>query len=206
MSEYSMTFKDRLTKEVQAPLIILGLIVNVVEIGRPQPSPGDPRIATQETMISIRVENIIRGRVEVDLLDVVFFSYSRTNERDLGRVTFAPETGQRRLFFLWKDGSVYRTIGDVTDYTLPVHTGQFKRDSCTGKDAGCCIAEIVLTPPPDKQLFGFGMDLPELTYAAAFLCSPQKAREKLEGLAQHRDKGVASNAKNLLWMLRQWFP
>ena len=206
VSEYSMMYEDRLSKEMRAPLIVLGVIVNVIEVGKPQRSPGDPRIATQKTIISIRVENIVRGRVEEDLLDVVFFAYSRTNERELGRVTFAPKTGQRRLFFLWTDGAAYRTIGDVTDYTLLVRSGPFRSDNCTGKGAGCCIAEIVLRPPLDEQLYGFVKDLPESTYAAAFLCSPQDAREKLEGLAQHRDERVAASAKDMILMLKQWFP
>lgn len=171
VSDYSMTYKDRLSRDMQAPLIVLGEVVDVREVGEPRKSPGDPRILTQETVISIRVENVIRGRIDRDHIDVVFFAYSRKNQKD-----------------------------------LRVRNGPFKDNGCGNKREDCCIADILLRPPPDELVEGFLYDLPNLTYAAAVLCSPHSARESLLRLAQHRDEGVRAGTKDMLSMLGQWFP
>lgn len=201
-----MTYRDRLSREGQAPFIVLGMVVDVRKGDEASRSPGDPRIATEETIISIHVEHVLRGRINRDYLDVVYFAYSRANERDLGRITYTPETGQRRLFFLRTEGETFRTIGDVTDYTLPVRSGPIMSGTCAGKSAGCCIAAILLRPPPDEQVGGFLKDLPDSTYAAALFCSPQAARERLLRLAQHRDERIAAGADEMILMLGQWFP
>lgn len=206
LSEYTMTYHDRLLKEVQAPLIVLGVVVNVRVTGKPRPSPGDPRITTQETVISIKVENVIKGHVSQGHLDIIFYKYSVSNKRELGRRTYDPETGQRQVFFLRREGEAYRTVGDVTHYTLPVRSTSTGSNRCIGKTTGCCIADLLLAPPTITETAGFLRDLPQATYAAAVLCSPQEAREKLEALARHDPGRIGGDAEDMVRMLGLWFP
>src|SRR5580658_1210266 len=59
-SDYSLTMRDRLRFEMQAPVIVSGRVVDVKEIGLPQLSSGDRRILVQLTRIRIAVEQKIK--------------------------------------------------------------------------------------------------------------------------------------------------
>lgn len=48
-SEYTLTFDDRLRKQINAPIIAQGKVLRVEEIGFPRLSSDDWRIATQLT-------------------------------------------------------------------------------------------------------------------------------------------------------------
>ena len=61
MSDYRLPFNERLRVEAAAPVIVLGRVLDVKEIGQPQRSNGDPRIKTQLTRINIDVEEVIKG-------------------------------------------------------------------------------------------------------------------------------------------------
>ena len=207
MSDYRLSFDERLRIEEAAPIIVLGNVLAVSNVGGPRKSLGDPRLKTQLTQIRIDVEETIKGSVRSNPMEFYFFAYSRENEVDLGVPRYVPEVGQQRIYFLkpWED--TYRSVGDVTNYTLPVRSGAHARGFCQSKEPGCCIAEILLVPAQDIDVEWFVHDLgPYSAYAAGVLCSPRKAQDLLKELAQNPDTRIADSAIDIMSMLGQWWP
>jgi hypothetical protein len=207
MSDYRLSFNERLRIEAAAPIIVLGKVLAVSNVGTSQRSPGDPRIKTQLTQIRIDVEEVIKGKVRSNPMEFYFFAYSSENEVDLGVPRYVPEIGQYRIYFLkpWED--TYRSVGDVTNYNLPVNSGTHARGFCQGKESGCCIAEILLVPGPDIDVKGFLQDLgPSSAYAAGVLCSPRRAQELIKQLTQNSDTRIGDGATDIMSMLEQWWP
>jgi hypothetical protein len=197
MAEYRLTFSERLRFEITAPVIVLGRVTKVNEIGKPRHSPGDSRILTQLTEIELTVEDTMHGDIRDGRLAFYYFTYSSQNTTDLGVPRYIPEVGQRRIYFLTRDGNTYRSIGDVTNYNLPVRSGIHSSEPCRGTP-GCCIAEVLLVPGKDVDIGAFATYLDQDAYAASTLCSPQKARELLEQLMNYPDKRIANQAREVL--------
>lgn len=205
-SEFAMPLDERLRIEAAAPIIVLGNVLEVVSIGKPRRSSVEPRIMTQLTKIKIDIEHAIKGGVRSNSLDFYYFTYSPKNHLELGIPTYIPEVGHRRIYFLkpWKD--VYRAVGDVTNYSLPVRSGTHANDFCRGKEAGCCIAELLLVPADGLDVDWFLRDLGSSAYAAGTLCSPVKAKELLKGLMKHSNARIAEEAKDVGQVAGQWWP
>lgn len=207
MSDYRLPFNERLRIEAAAPIILFGKVLSVSNVGTAQRSTGDTRIKTQLTQIRIDVEETIKGSVDSNPLQFYFFTYSAENEIDLGIQRYMPEVGQRRIYFLKPWDHMYRSVGDVTTYNLPVHSGTHPKGFCQGKEPGCCMAEILLGPQPDIDVEWFVHDLgPSSTYAAGVLCSPRKAEELVGALTRHSDTRIAGAATDTISMLKQWWP
>jgi hypothetical protein len=205
--ELTIPFKELLQQEAVAPVIVLGTVTSVTPMGGPQRSAGEPRILTELTQINIDVEIPIRGGTGTGPMSFYYFKYSSENRVELGRPTYVPEIGQRRIYFLKPWDRTYRTIGDVIPYNLPVRSGRHNRQICRGKQAGCCIAEILLTVEEDASAVAFVNELGSLTaYAAGELCSPGRAQELLQQLISNPDERVAHAASDIMTVLEQWWP
>jgi hypothetical protein len=206
VSEYRLAMAERLQKEVAAPVIVAGTVVSVRNIGAPTRSPGDPRILTQLTTIRVDVEHVIKGSITVNPVDFYFFVYSDENRRDLGVPRYIPAPGHRRIYFLkpWADG--YRSVGDVTMYNLALWTGTHSKEVCDNKGAGCCIAELLLSPQQDITPETFIREMGPSAYAAGVLCSPQASQQLLERLSKSADTRIAAAASDALSMVTQWWP
>src|SRR5579864_7945646 len=206
-SEYTLPFNKRLQIESTAPIIVLGTVVHVSEIGAAQRSPGDLRVFTQLTQITINIEAVIKGAMTAEAIEFYFFTYSPRNEADLGVPRYIPEVGQRRIYFLKYWETTYRSIGDVTNYTLQVASGTHRPGFCQGKDPGCCIADILLIPTEDVDVGWFALELGRSSaYAAGGLCSPVKIVELISTLTRYPNKEIADSAIKTMHMLPQWWP
>jgi hypothetical protein len=197
-SDYRLAFDKRLHFEMAAPIIVMGDVVEVHQEGQSRKSPGDSRIMTQLTRIKIDVEEAIVGVVDTNLIDVYYFVYSQANKVDLGVPRYVPSVGQRRIYFLKVSNGIYRSIGDVTDYTLPVRTGSHRKGFCHGKEAAYCIAQMLLVPQQDVDAKSFVAHLPDEEYAAEVICSPSVAREMMQNLTQNRDRQIANGAREFI--------
>lgn len=197
-SEYHLQFDQRLRIEGGAPIIILGSVLDATDIGEPKTSKGDSRILVQHTRLSVHIEEVIKGNVGEDRADIDLFTYSQQNKVDLGLPLYIPEIGQRRIYFLRAENHRYRSVGDVTNYNIPVRTGLHSKGFCKGKTPGCCIAEILLIPGTDAAVESFVAHLYEAEYTASILCSKRTAIDLLTQLTQHADKTIAEGAEQLL--------
>jgi hypothetical protein len=196
-SQYRETFEEKLRKEISAPIIVQGRVREVHEVGRPKTSSGDARVKTQNTRIRIDVELTVRGNVNASQLEFSYFTFSHLSLTSLGVPSYIPDVGQRRFFFLKYENGLYRSIGDVTDYTLRVSSGLHPSAYCRAKEPGCCLAEILLTPMPMKfDRKQFVIDLTQSSYIAQILC-PRLQRELLERLAGDTDEAIANLAGDL---------
>jgi hypothetical protein len=192
---------------VAAPIIVLGKVLNVENVGGSARSPGDPRIRTQLTRIKIDVEQIVKGSIRSNAIEFYFFTYASDNRVDLGVPRYVPEIGQRQIYFLEPWQKTYRSIGDVTNYNLPMPSGTRPKDFCRGKDPGCCMAEMLLVPGRGVEVDWFVRDLgPSSAYAAGIFCSPRRVQELLVKLTSNPDNRIADSAMDVMPMLEQWWP
>jgi hypothetical protein len=195
-----LPFEERLRLEARAPIIVCGRVLRADAVGQPHTSPGDRRIKTQLTRIEIELEEVIRGNVPDDPLVFYYFTYSADNDRDLGVPRYIPEPGQRRIYFLMRDAGVYRSVGDVTDFTLKMPSGIHRRDFCRGKEPGACMAEMLLTPGEGFEVEAFVARLTVDAYAASILGSPAQVRGLLDRLRTMPDARVAGRAAEVATM------
>jgi hypothetical protein len=198
-SDYRLPYAERLRFESGAPIIVLGRVLEANDIGRPAPSRGDPRVILSLTRIRIDVEQVVRGPVRANPIEFYYFTFSSQNRKNLGVPYYLPTLGQRRIFFLKPSDGTYRSVGDLTDYTLRAMTGNHPKEFCKGKTPGCCIADLSLIPGEgfDRKFFVAG--LTEAHYAAGVLCSQTAARSLMELLEESPDKLIAERARQELW-------
>ena len=202
-SQYNELLEHKLRVEVAAPVVLVGRVTKVGYIGPPRPSPGDVRMNTQLTRITIDVETVIKGSVPTNLVTFYYFIFAKENATDLGRPRYIPEGGQRRIFFLKPENGLLRSVGDVTDYTLGLRSGRHARDYCQGENAGGCIGMMLLTPgESDFENDAFARDLYQSAYVTGVLCSRTAARTLLERLMQSRDSKIAASARATVVMMR----
>jgi hypothetical protein len=198
-SDVHLSFDQRLRIEARAPIIVAGRVVQVNKLGQPEPSRGDHRIGCQLTRITVDVDEIIKGDIGSSQIEFYYFTYSpMASEADLGALRYLPAVGQNRIFFLspFKDG--YRSVGDLTDYTLRFSTGRHQRGFCTGKSPGCCIAEILLVPQRNADIDQFVLDLIAAAGAAEVLCSRDVAQSLLQRLTAHPDHRISEWAREVI--------
>jgi hypothetical protein len=200
LSDYTLSFDERLRLELAAPIIVLGKVTDVEVVGTPTKSLGDPRINTQLTNIRISVEMAIKGGPLPNQLRFSLFTYSQQNDATLGVPQYNPAVGQRRIYFLkrWSDG--YRSIGDVTNYNLHIESGTHEEGVCGGISPGCCIARLLLVPGQNFDADQFAKDIGPAAAASQVLCSRAEARALLEKLTTHRDKRIADAAIDIISM------
>ena len=200
MSDYRLSFNQRLRTEIDAPIIVVGRVLDVHDLGQPIRSPGDFRIKTQLTRIRIAVENVVKGTVGKRVIEFYYYAYSTESDVDLGVPRYLPEIGQRRIYFLTPWETTYRSIGDVTNFTLQVRSGIHRDTFCRGKQPGCCIAETLLVPGKNLDVPSFAAGLIEAKAAASFLCSAARTRGLLQSLAENTDKRISDRANQVLQM------
>lgn len=199
MSDYHLPFDQRLRFEMGAPIIVLGHVLEVKEIGPPKGSSADPRIKTQLTQIKIDIEEVIKGALISNPIEFYYFTFSPSaSEVDLGVPRYLPDVGQRRIYFLKLVNGSYRSVGDITDYTLRVSSGSRTRGFCKGTPPGCCIAEILLMPQQDLDTAWFVLDLIQSEYVAEKLCSRRTAQDLMQKLIQHPDQRISDRARQVI--------
>jgi hypothetical protein len=203
-----MAFDVRLQSEISAPIIVLGRVESADSVGRPRRSFGDPRIMVQLTRIRLQIEQVLKGPLGGDRLNFYYYTYSLENDRDLGVPRFRPIPGDRRIFFLQGFDGGYRSVGDVTDYTLAVKSGYHRRDFCGGKPIGCCIAETLLTPGEGYDPRRFAPTVGQTAAVAKVLCSQDRALELVQELERSPDALISRAATEVLrpWRTYQQFP
>lgn len=203
-SDCHLAFDERLRLEVRAPLIILGEVLQVSAVGQPKPSTGDPRVKVQLTRIQISTEEVIKGNIRSGTVDFYYFTYEPgASEIDLGVRTYRPHVGQRRIYFLKPSNGLYRSVGDVTDYTLRVNSGRHGKHFCTDKRPGCCIADILLVPGDVVDVSWFVADMDKAAYIAQTLCSDTRAHALLGDLVRNVNGGISRAAIDILMANRQ---
>ena len=131
---------------------------------------GDPRIKTQLTRLKIDVEQVIKGDAP-NPLEFYYFTYSQENDISLGVPRYIPMVGNRRIYFLKLTDKGYRSVGDVTNYTLTIASGHQVHGFCDGKTPVCCLAELLLVPQPDFDNKWFAGSLIIGESVAETLCS-----------------------------------
>ncbi len=116
----------------------------------------------------IAVENAFKRQPESRNIDVYGYIYSLRNNRELGHpLPFQPEPGQRRLFFLRSEGSRFRLLHDVFDYSPRVFSGRHDSvDPNFASSAGTGISWTLLTRTQESNAEGFAVRLGEYAWYA----------------------------------------
>jgi hypothetical protein len=197
-SDRQLPFDRRLRFEAAAPIIVLGHVLAVNEIGHPQRSRGDRRIKVRLTRIKIDIEEVIKGDVRSNLMEFYYFTYSTESDVDLGVPRYLPDVGKHQIYFLKELNGAYRSVGDVTNYTLPVSSGSRDKGFCQGKSPGCGIAELLLVPGRGLDTEWFVARLIQSEYAAKILCSPRVAHDLMQKLSENPDKRISDGAREVI--------
>jgi hypothetical protein len=189
--------------ELSAPVVVVGLVERVDEVGPPGRSRGDPRLGVQLTSVRIRVEQVLRGTTEKGALTFYYYAFSPSGEVGPpgGAKLYDTYAGVRYIFFLKRFAGGYRSVGDVTDYKFTVWSGRHEKDFCHGTSVGCCIARILLEPGEGYDAQNFARDLTWNSYPAKVLCSQEQALDLVQKLEHHPDPVVSQAATETL---RPW--
>jgi hypothetical protein len=183
----------------KAPIVVVGVVTGVREIGPPQDSPALPETMTQCVKISVRLENVLKGPQNLGLdLSFYYYRFSEYSSRDLGCLRYIPVPGTRRMFFLTYDQNVLRSIGDVRDYTLRV-LGGF-HDAATLKDLPFAqkVANVLLTQGSDGSSRDFVLALSDGAFVSDTLVSTEYTDSLLVRLLSQKDATLRDAARDLL--------
>lgn len=181
-----------------APVVAVGTVTAAKPIGKERRASQDNRIMIQLTRISLRVENVLRGRVDEGDVDFYYYTFAAHNKMDLGVAHYLPVKGERRVFFLKPFNSSYRSVGDVTDYTIPVLSGQHNSDICRSDSFGECLAKILLTPGTGYNYESFAATLRKSAYIAEMASSKGFAYQLLQDLARNQNETISIRAASIL--------
>lgn len=182
---------------LKAPIVVLGVVTGAHAVGRPKPAREDPRLLVQLTRITIQTEMVIKGGLKVGSLSFYYYTFSRQNRLDLGIHYYVPTVGERRLFFLEQSNDIYRSVGDVTDYTLAVRSGLHDRAVCASESLGCCVAKLLMTPGQGYDSEAFALGLHYSVHVSNLLCSRAVTRQLLNNL------DARSNDGTIIWRARE---
>ena len=148
-----------------APIVVIGMVTNTRLVDGPRPARRQPQLLVQLTEVGIHIENILRGKIEPADTHFYFFGVSDQNSGYSGPPRYRVAVGERRIFFLTRDGGQLRSMGDVLDYTLLVTTGPHPELRLADKQPlGDLISEVLLSPNP-------GYDSVALQHALRQYCS-----------------------------------
>ena len=128
-----------------APLIVVGVVESNTRIGRPVPSSDDPNIPMQLSRLTLHIENILKGSLKQRTVPVYYYSY--TIPYDLqAPLRFGSSLPSRRIFWLRKEGSLYRTACDGRDCTVVVASGAHPGyKPAPGEPLNAMITDLLLT-------------------------------------------------------------
>lgn len=194
-SDYQDPPGKDLTYVLRAPIVVLGMVTTVRAVGEPKPARERPSVFVQLTRITIQTEMILKGGLQEGSLS---FYYFRSPAALGGAPGYSPAEGQRRLFFLEQSNGIYRSVGDVTDYTLAVRSGFHEPAFCTSESVGCCIAKLLMVPGRGCDSVDFALELYHGVHASNLLCSRAATLQLLHDLANGPDGTIALRARDLL--------
>ncbi|HZU24183.1 MAG TPA: hypothetical protein VFA04_01600 [Bryobacteraceae bacterium] len=183
----------------EAPLVVVGVISGVQDIGSPVPAHALPELLLECVSVTVSVENVLKGPPNLGRdLSFYYYMFSKYNSRDLGPPKYIPVPGTRRMFFLTYDQKALRSVGDVRDYTLRV-LGGF-HDDATLKDLsfGRKVATVLLTPGSGGSRRDFAHELNDGAFVSDSLVSKEYTNSLLKRLASADDVTVRDTARELL--------
>jgi hypothetical protein len=132
-------------------------------------------------------ENSLKGELTGNEFHFFYFAdgqYSDGQPRPLYKRTFKADPGRRYLFFLTQEAGVWRSIGDVGEYSIPVNSGKHDEVPIKAGEIGQRIGEILLTPGTDADLGLMAATIPTATEAAEVWASRLVAASLLRSLLQ----------------------
>lgn len=142
---------------------------------------------------------MLKGDLPQQQIEFYFFQFfNRGSQADFGRIRYIPAVGQRRVYFLRKDGEVLRLIGDVADYTLGVSGGPPQHDICKSLTPGCCLSQLLMTPGVTPDPDTFAHDLGTSVAVTEILCSTPLAESLLSKLVYSPYPQIANEARELI--------
>ncbi len=191
-----------------SPVVFVGQILSHREIGRPFPSRFDPTEPIQLFRITARVENVLRGGVLPDKVEVYYLKGMRLHgPPQMGVIGRGGHwrMGDRLIFFLRRDSGVLRTVIDTwASPTVPVLTGEHPGyRPRTGESVEDSIVDILL----DRgQHCGDECEAAAVSHFALEYFDLAYAVQKLRQIGVGRGPEAAAAAKERLEVLSLSWP
>ncbi len=185
-----------------APIIVLGRVTGNQAVGSPSQAIRDQSVKLQRRRITVERELQVRGSKTEAIAESFHFEYfaavdSRT-PLAYARSLFQADVGHRYLFFLYRDESGLRSIGDVGDYSVRVYAGATRDVTPREKGDSEGLAHILLRVHDGANPSEFSAHLRESYSVAAQYTSRLVLRRLLRELLAHSEGGIRREACLLL--------
>ncbi len=188
----------------QAEIVVVARVAGFRGVGAPRPSTALPRMLIECAEITGDVENVLKGDYTGRTIRFFYYLYSSRNRVDLGPPRYVPAEGQRRVFFLVREGSSLRSVGDVRDYTLKVSSGFHRSSSLDGLSFGQRLASVLLTPGEGYHSRDFAISLGQAEYVSDRVAGSRYTDELLERLESGADPSLSQEARGLMADRTYW--
>lgn len=156
-----------------ADAVVVAVVKEVVERGRPFVSEFSPAIYLQQTEVVIEPEYVIKGEVSGATVSVRANLLSYESQRALGYRAFKPQPGQRWVLFLRRERD-WRMLFDLLEVGVRVSSG--KPDPRVISQFGNAVAQtaaVLVTPGPTVKPESYCDGLPASAAYAGLLVEPE---------------------------------
>lgn len=192
-----------LSAMMRAPIIMVGRVVSVSQIGGVRSSNAAPEIKVELVYVTVRVENVLKGRLSQRQIGYYYFQYSAWTRVNIGVFMYRPEQGDHRIFFLREEAGVLRCVKDVTDYTLRLYTGSHAASPPSSSlPLGEKIGHILLTPGRGTREDVFARYLDDAFVTVSVITSRSVALALLDPLLNSDSDAVRKSARSIVQAIR----
>lgn len=193
-----------------APIIAVGTVRTVEQVGEPQPAARFPRFPLRVQVITFDLEVLLKGDTPPGRVKFCHFGSASHDPLPGHERAFQAAAGQRYLFFLAPENGAYRAVTDAGVVAIPLYAGappldfRVPSEEQLWKDPSLlpgAIAQLALEPRDGAEPVRMIQGLPELFVLAAQLGHLRPFFEAVRRLAT----GPAADVWACLH-LNRWFP
>lgn len=161
-----------------APIIVLGLCTRLETVGGELHRPD---MALQQVRISLEVENVVRGQVPPG--KIVYYAFASADGHAGGAINVFPRPGQRLFAFLRNDTGSLRSMTDVYDSMIAVHSGRHPR--LPRGTVSQQISEVLLLPGEQAPLDVYASQVDHDAWVSWHLIGPLETYRLLQKALQN---------------------
>lgn len=186
-----------------ADAVVVAVVRNVIEHGRPFRSQFSRAIYLQETELVITPEYAIKGELAGSTVSVRANLLSYESSRALGYRAFKPEAGQRWILFLRRERE-WRMLFDLFEVGIRVLSGKPEASilSRVG-DSNHQAAALLVTPGHEVEPRVYCEGLPKSAAYARLLVAPEELLRILESVRAPGDGCVERAVLQEIESIRQ---
>lgn len=180
-----------------APDIVVATVISAERAGPDvEITPG--KLKVHLVGVKAGIENVIEGNLSRGLVRFYFFTNTLTPNEGYTTPLSWFEPGKRYVLFLRRDGSVLRTMADLTEPNIRIWSGHHDQNMTSFNQSGrpnlgVAIAGLALTPPTDREK-GFAVDIDDIFNRLLLIASPSELALFIKKLLSYPDQEIQERA------------